>query len=81
MKGEQIMAIELINPSGERKVMAPDEYVELLNKYVKTKLFKEWSDRRNIAGLIKLGGEVRVSGSAVEMFLRESGLFIDMKKE
>ncbi|MFR4036312.1 MAG: hypothetical protein ACLTZT_00075 [Butyricimonas faecalis] len=49
--------IELINPSGECKVMTPAEYVELLNKYVTTKSFKAWSDRRNIAGVIKLGGE------------------------
>lgn len=63
--------IELINPSGECKVMTPAEYVELLNKYVTTKSFKAWSDRRNIAGVIKLGGEMKVSGSAVEMFLRE----------
>ena len=55
----------------ERKIMNAAEYVELLNKYVKTKSFKEWSDRRNIAGVIKLGGEMKVSGSAVEMFLRE----------
>ena len=33
--------IELINPSGERKIMNAAEYVELLNKYVKTKSFKE----------------------------------------
>lgn len=60
--------IELINPSGERKVMNAAEYVELLNKYVKTKSFKEWSDRRNIAGVIKLGGRdesERVSGRDV----------------
>ena len=67
--------IELINPSGERKVMNTSEYVELLNKYVKTKSFKEWSDRRNIAGVIKLGGEMKV-----EMFLRESGYMISMIK-
>lgn len=73
--------IELINPSGERKIMNAAEYVALLNKYVKTKSFKEWSDRRNIAGVIKLGGEMKVSGSAVEMFLRESGYKIEMKKE
>ena len=42
--------IELINPSGERKLMNATEYVELLNKYVKTKSFKAWSDRRNISG-------------------------------
>lgn len=72
--------IELINPSGERKVMNTSEYVELLNKYVKTKSFKEWSDRRNIAGVIKLGGEMKVSGSVVEMFLRESGYMISMIK-
>ena len=57
--------IELTNPSGECKVMTPAEYVELLNKYVTTKSFKAWSDRRNIAGMIKLGGEMKVSGSAV----------------
>ena len=33
--------IELINPSAPRKVMNAAEYVELLNKYVKTKSFKE----------------------------------------
>lgn len=72
--------IELRNPSGECKVMNPAEYVELLNKYVTTKSFKTWSDRRNIAGVIKLGGEMKVSGSAVEMFLRESGYTINMIK-
>ncbi|RGG48148.1 hypothetical protein [Butyricimonas paravirosa] len=72
--------IELINPSGERKIMNLTEYVELLNKYVTTKSFKAWSDRRNIAGMIKLGGEMKVSGSAVEMFLRESGYTISMIK-
>ena len=72
--------IELINPSGERKLMNATEYVELLNKYVNTKSFKEWSDRRNIAGVIKLGGEMKESGSAVEMFLRESGYVISMIK-
>ena len=72
--------IELINPSGERKVMSTLEYVELLNKYVTTKSFKAWSDRRNIAGIIKLGGEMKVSGSAVEMFLRESGYKIEIQK-
>ena len=46
--------IELTNPSREMKVMTPAEYVELLNKYVTTKSFKAWSDRRNIAGMIKL---------------------------
>lgn len=71
--------IELINPSGEHKVMTPAEYVELLSKYVKTKTFKEWSDRRNIGGMIKIGGEMKVSGSAVEMFLKESGYKIEMK--
>lgn len=71
--------IELLNPSGERMVMSPAEYVELLKKYVKTKSFKEWSDRRNIAGMIKIGGEIKVSGSAVEMFLKESGYKIEMK--
>ena len=45
-----------------------------------TKSFKAWSDRRNIAGMIKLGGEMKVSGSAVEMFLRESGYTINMIK-
>lgn len=73
--------IELLNPSGERMVMSPAEYVELLNKYVKTKTFKEWSDRRNIAGMIKIGGEMKVSGSAVEMFLKESGYKIEMIKK
>lgn len=73
--------IELINPSGERKVIFPAEYVELLNKYVKTKSFKEWSDRRNIAGMIKIGGEMKVSESAVEMFLKESGYKIEMIKK
>ncbi len=72
--------IELINPSGERKVMNTSEYVELLKKYVKTKSFKAWSDRRNLAGMIKLGGDMKVSGSAVEMFLRESGYTINMVK-
>ena len=72
--------IELINPSGERKIMNLTEYVELLNKYVTTKSFKAWSDRRNIAGMIKLGGEMKVSGSAVEMCLRESGYTISMIK-
>ena len=72
--------IELINPSGERKIMNLTEYVELLNKYVTTKSFKAWSDRRNIAGMNKLGGEMKVSGSAVEMFLRESGYTISMIK-
>ena len=72
--------IELINPSGERKIMNLTEYVELLNKYVTTKSFKAWSDRRNIAGMIKLGVEMKVSGSAVEMFLRESGYTISMIK-
>ena len=72
--------IELINPSGERKIMNLTEYVEVLNKYVTTKSFKAWSDRRNIAGMIKLGGEMKVSGSAVEMFLRESGYTINMVK-
>ena len=72
--------IELINPSGERKIMNLTEYVELLNKYVTTKSFKAWSDRRNIAGMSKLGGEMKVSGSAVEMFLRESGYTISMIK-
>lgn len=73
--------IELLNPSGERMVMSPAEYVELLKKYVKTKSFKEWSDRRNIAGMIKIGGEIKVSGSAVEMFLKESGYKIEMIKK
>lgn len=72
--------IELTNPSGVCKVMTQDEYVELLNKYVTTQSFKAWSDRRNIAGMIKLGGEMKVSGSAVEMFLRESGYTINMIK-
>ena len=49
-----VAMIELTNPSGVCKVMTPDEYVELLNKYVTTKFFKAWSDRRNIAGMIKL---------------------------
>ena len=71
--------IELRNPSGECKVMSPAKYVELLNKYVTTKSFKAWSDRRNIVGVIKLGGEMKVSGSAVEMFLRERGYKIEMK--
>ena len=73
--------IKLLNPSGERMVMSPAEYVELLKKYVKTKSFKEWSDRRNIAGMIKIGGEIKVSGSAVEMFLKESGYKIEMIKK
>ena len=73
--------IELLNPSGERRVMSPAEYVELLKKYVKTKSFKEWSDRRNIAGMIKIGGEMKISGSAVEMFLKESGYKIEMIKK
>ncbi len=75
-----MVMIELTNPSGECKVMTPAEYVGLLNKYVKTKSFKEWSDRRNIAGVIKQGGEMKVSGSAVEMFLRESGYKIEIKR-
>ena len=75
-----MVMIELTNPSGEMKVMTPAEYVELLNKYVTTKSFKAWSDCRNIAGMIKLGGEMKVSGSAVEMFLRESGYTINMIK-
>ena len=54
--------IELINPSGERKLMNATEYVELLNKYVKTKSCKAWSDRRNISGVIKLGGALEVRG-------------------
>ncbi len=76
-----VAMIELTNPSGVCKVMTPDEYVELLNKYVMTQSFKAWSDRRNIAGMIKLGGEMKVSGSAVEMFLRESGYTISMIKD
>ena len=75
-----MVMIELTNPSGECKVMTPAEYVGLLNKYVKTKSFKEWSDRWNIAGVIKQGGEMKVSGSAVEMFLRESGYKIEIKR-
>lgn len=75
-----MVMIELTNPSGECKVMTPAEYVGLLNKYVKTKSFKEWSDRRNIAGVIKQGGEMKVSGSAVEMFLREGGYKIEIKR-
>ena len=31
-----VAMIELTNPSGVCKVMTPDEYVELLNKYVMT---------------------------------------------
>ena len=61
--------------------MSPAEYVELLNKYVKTKSFKGWSDRQNIAGMIKIGGEMKISGSAVEMFLKESGYKIEMIKK
>lgn len=67
------MMIELTNPDGQKKFMSPKEYIELLPKYLKSKAFTEWSNRRNIAGMIKMGDEMKMSASAVEMFLRESG--------
>lgn len=69
--------IVMVNPSGQRKELWNWEYHELLVKFAGTKVFREWSNRRNIAGEVKLNGKMTVSVSAVEMFLRESGYVVE----
>lgn len=73
-----ISVIELINPSGQRKELPTSEYIELLGKYLKTKAFAEWSNKRNISGTFKVGKEERTSVSAIEMFLKDTGYKINM---
>lgn len=71
--------MELINPAGQRKEMIVREYIELLEKYLKTKAFAEWSNRRNISGTFKSGKDEKMCATAVEMFLKDSGYKIEMK--
>ncbi len=73
-----ISVIELINPSGQRKELSTGEYVALLEKYLKTKAFAEWSNKRNISGTFKSGKNEKMSVSSVEMFLKDTGYKINM---
>lgn len=73
-----VSVIELINPSGQRKEMSTSEYIELLEKYLRTKAFVEWSNKRNISGTFRSGKDEKMSVSAVEMFLKDTGYKINM---
>ncbi len=73
-----VTLIELTNPAGQRKEMATSEYIELLEKYFKTKAFTEWSNRRSISGTFKSGKDEKISVTAIEMFLKDSGYKIEM---
>lgn len=66
-------AITLINPKGERRDLTNIEFFELQTQYVKSKAFARWSEARKIEGWIKHGKEYKVSVSAVNLFLQESG--------
>ena len=66
-------AVTLINPKGESKDLTNVELYEMKTKFVKSKAFIEWSNRRNISGYINSGKECRISITAVDMFLIESG--------
>lgn len=66
-------AITLINPKGERKDLTGVEFFDLQTQYAKSKTFAKWSSERNIAGWIGTGKDTRLSPSAVNLFLTESG--------
>lgn len=66
-------AITLTNPSGLVKELTGAEFYNLQIKYVKCKAFRDWSERRHISGWVKHDKEERISPTAVNMFLRESG--------
>lgn len=72
--------ITLRNPKGEARELWDWEYYELILKFAATRRFREWSSRRNVAGEVKVNGATRVSVTAVEMFLRESG-YVKERKE
>ena len=69
--------VTITNPKGQVKELSNVEFYGLLTQFFKTKTFRTWSDRRNIAGEIKINGEMKMSPTAVEMFLRESGYKIE----
>ena len=62
-------AITLINPKGERKDLTNIEFFDLQTQFAKSKAFARWK----IEGWIKHGKEYRLSVSAVNLFLKESG--------
>ena len=66
-------AITLINPKGERKDLTNVEFFELQIQFANSKAFARWSETRKIEGWIKHGKEYRLSVSAVNLFLKESG--------
>lgn len=66
-------AITLINPKGERKDLTGAEFFDLQTRYVKSRAFTQWSEKRKISGWVKHNKEERISPTAVNMFLRESG--------
>lgn len=66
-------AITLTNPKGEKRDLTNVEFFELQTQYVKSKAFSEWSAKRKISGYIGTGKDVKISPTAVNMFLKESG--------
>ena len=66
-------AITLINPKGERKNLTNVEFFDIQIQFAKSKAFASWSEVRKIEGWIKHGKEYRLSMSAVNLFLKESG--------
>lgn len=66
-------AITLINPKGERKDLTNVEFFDLQTQFAKSKAFARWSETRKIEGWVKHGKEYKLSVSAVNLFLKESG--------
>lgn len=66
-------AITLINPKGERKDLTNVEFFDLQTQFAKSKAFARWSETRKIEGWVKHGKEYKLSVTAVNLFLKESG--------
>lgn len=72
--------IRLWNPKGEVRELDDLEYYELVLRFAATRRFREWCGRRKVAGEAVVNGTVRVSITAVEMFLRDSGYVKEIKE-
>lgn len=66
-------AITLINPKGEKLELTNVEFFDLQTQYANSKSFARWSESRKIEGRIKHNKEYKLSVSAVNLFLKESG--------